>query len=88
MTRWQSCKARLSINEISEDVYTAVEHRDLEDSEKSDSSDSEYISDNEWSSKNEPEDAEDKEGSQMDEKPSTVQKKKKKKAQTGKPSGD
>lgn len=44
----------LGINEISEDVYTAVEHSDSEDSEKSDSSDSEYISDDEQKSKNEP----------------------------------
>ncbi|XP_054579759.1 MYND-type zinc finger-containing chromatin reader ZMYND8 [Eptesicus fuscus] len=62
----ESCKAQLGINEISEDVYTAVEHSDSEDSEKSDSSDSEYISDDEQKSKNEPEDVEDKEGAPMD----------------------
>ncbi|XP_072800448.1 MYND-type zinc finger-containing chromatin reader ZMYND8 isoform X15 [Vicugna pacos] len=71
----ESCKAQLGINEISEDVYTAVEHSDSEDSEKSDSSDSEYMSDDEQKSKNEPEDAEDKEGAQMDKEPSTVKKK-------------
>ncbi|XP_049724732.1 protein kinase C-binding protein 1 isoform X21 [Elephas maximus indicus] len=71
----ESCKAQLGINEISEDVYTAVEHSDSEDSEKSDSSDSEYVSDEDQKSKNEPEDAEDKEGSQMDKEPSAVKKK-------------
>ncbi|XP_032119500.1 protein kinase C-binding protein 1 isoform X8 [Sapajus apella] len=71
----ESCKAQLGINEISEDVYTAVEHSDSEDSEKSDSSDSEYISDEEQKAKNEPEDAEDKEGCQMDKEPSAVKKK-------------
>ncbi|XP_045300304.1 protein kinase C-binding protein 1 isoform X20 [Leopardus geoffroyi] len=71
----ESCKAQLGINEISEDVYTAVEHSDSEESEKSDSSDSEYISDDEQKSKNEPEDAEDKEGSRVDKEPSAVKKK-------------
>ncbi|KAM5220656.1 MYND-type zinc finger-containing chromatin reader ZMYND8 isoform 46-T49 [Hipposideros larvatus] len=71
----ESCKAQLGINEISEDVYTAVEHSDSEDSEKSDSSDSEYISDDEQKSKNEPEDADDKEGIQMDKEPSALKKK-------------
>ncbi|XP_022350513.1 protein kinase C-binding protein 1 isoform X9 [Enhydra lutris kenyoni] len=71
----ESCKAQLGINEISEDVYTAVEHSDSEDSEKSDSSDSEYISDDEQKSKNEPEDTEDKEGSRVDKEPSAVKKK-------------
>uniref|UniRef100_A0A286Y144 Zinc finger MYND-type containing 8 n=1 Tax=Cavia porcellus TaxID=10141 RepID=A0A286Y144_CAVPO len=71
----ESCKAQLGINEISEDVYTAVEHSDSEDSEKSDSSDSEYISDDEQKTKNEPEDTEDKEGSRMDKEPSAVKKK-------------
>uniref|UniRef100_A0A8D2AU90 Zinc finger MYND-type containing 8 n=1 Tax=Sciurus vulgaris TaxID=55149 RepID=A0A8D2AU90_SCIVU len=71
----ESCKAQLGINEISEDVYTAVEHSDSEDSEKSDSSDSEYISDDEQKSKNEPEDAEDKEGSGMDKEPPAAKKK-------------
>ncbi|XP_006921953.1 protein kinase C-binding protein 1 isoform X12 [Pteropus alecto] len=71
----ESCKAQLGINEISEDVYTAVERSDSEDSEKSDSSDSEYISDDEQKSKNEPEDAEDKEGRQMDKEPSALKKK-------------
>ncbi|XP_045688790.1 protein kinase C-binding protein 1 isoform X8 [Phyllostomus hastatus] len=71
----ESCKAQLGINEISEDVYTAVEHSDSEDSEKSDSSDSEYISDDEQKSKNEPEDAEDKEGSRLDKELSAAKKK-------------
>ncbi|XP_058418530.1 MYND-type zinc finger-containing chromatin reader ZMYND8 isoform X11 [Diceros bicornis minor] len=71
----ESCKAQLGINEISEDVYTAVEHSDSEDSEKSDSSDSEFISDEEQKSKNEPEEAEDKEGSRVDKEPSAVKKK-------------
>ncbi|XP_021574018.1 protein kinase C-binding protein 1 isoform X2 [Carlito syrichta] len=71
----ESCKAQLGINEISEDVYTAVEHSDSEDSEKSDSSDSEYLSDDEQKSKNEPEDTEDKDGSRMDKEPSAVKKK-------------
>ncbi|XP_004273000.1 protein kinase C-binding protein 1 isoform X17 [Orcinus orca] len=71
----ESCKAQLGINEISEDVYTAVEHSDSEDSEKSDSSGSDSISDEEQRSKNEPEDAEDKEDAQMDKEPSAVKKK-------------
>ncbi|XP_053527082.1 protein kinase C-binding protein 1 isoform X21 [Artibeus jamaicensis] len=71
----ESCKAQLGINEISEDVYTAVEHSDSEDSEKSESSDSEYISDDEQKSKNEPEDTEDKEGSRMDKELSAAKKK-------------
>ncbi|XP_077023729.1 MYND-type zinc finger-containing chromatin reader ZMYND8 isoform X4 [Tamandua tetradactyla] len=71
----ESCKAQLGINEISEDVYTAVEHSDSEDSEKSDSSDSEYISDDGQKSKNEPEDAEDKESTRMDKEPPSVKKK-------------
>ncbi|ELW48255.1 Protein kinase C-binding protein 1 [Tupaia chinensis] len=71
----ESCKAQLGINEISEDVYTAVEHSDSEDSEKSDSSDSEYISDEEQKSKNEPEDTEDRESSRMDKEPSAMKKK-------------
>lgn len=65
----------LGINEISEDVYTAVERSDSEDSEKSDSSDSEYISDDEQKSKDEPGDAEDKEGGQVDKEPSALKKK-------------
>lgn len=70
----ESCKAQLGINEISADVYTAVEHSDSEDSEKSDSSDSEYISDEE-KPKNEPDDPEDKEGGQGDKEPPAVKKK-------------
>ncbi|XP_008825672.2 protein kinase C-binding protein 1 isoform X17 [Nannospalax galili] len=65
----ESCKAQLGINEISEDVYTAVEHSDSEDSEKSESSDSEYASDDGPKSKNEPEDPEDKEAPAAKKKP-------------------
>ncbi|NWJ08446.1 PKCB1 protein, partial [Crypturellus undulatus] len=61
----ESCKAQLGINEISEAVYTAVEHSDSEDSEKSDTSDSEY-SDEDQKSKNDQEDGEDKEGARSD----------------------
>ncbi|XP_029470499.1 protein kinase C-binding protein 1 isoform X8 [Rhinatrema bivittatum] len=57
----ESCKQQLGINEISEDVYTAVEHSDSEESEKSDTSDSEYVSDEEQKSKNEQEDGDEKE---------------------------
>ncbi|XP_075384774.1 MYND-type zinc finger-containing chromatin reader ZMYND8 isoform X14 [Tenrec ecaudatus] len=71
----ESCKAQLGINEISEDVYTAVEHSDSEDSEKSDSSDSEFISDDEQKSKNEPEDADDKEDGPLDKEPAAGKKK-------------
>ncbi|XP_057557261.1 MYND-type zinc finger-containing chromatin reader ZMYND8 isoform X15 [Hippopotamus amphibius kiboko] len=71
----ESCKAQLGINEISEDVYTAVEHSDSEDSEKSDSSGSDSISDEEQRSKNEPAEAEDKEEAQMDKEPSAGKKK-------------
>ncbi|XP_006881671.1 PREDICTED: protein kinase C-binding protein 1 isoform X8 [Elephantulus edwardii] len=71
----ESCKAQLGINEISEDVYTAVEHSDSEDSEKSDSSDSESVTDDEQKSKNEPEDVEEKEGSRGDKEPPAVKKK-------------
>ncbi|XP_004636114.1 protein kinase C-binding protein 1 isoform X6 [Octodon degus] len=71
----ESCKAQLGINEISEDVYTAVEHSDSEDSEKSDSSDSEYISDDEQKTKNEAEDPEDKDGNGVDKEASGGKKK-------------
>lgn len=63
------------INEISEDVYTAVEHSDSEDSEKSESSDSEYVSDEEQKPKNEPEDPEDKEGSRVDKEAPAIKRK-------------
>uniref|UniRef100_A0A6I8P8W2 Zinc finger MYND-type containing 8 n=1 Tax=Ornithorhynchus anatinus TaxID=9258 RepID=A0A6I8P8W2_ORNAN len=63
------------INEISEDVYTAVEHSDSEDSEKSDTSDSEYITDDEQKSKNEQEDGEEKESGRTDKESSTMKKK-------------
>ncbi|XP_075032540.1 MYND-type zinc finger-containing chromatin reader ZMYND8 isoform X3 [Mixophyes fleayi] len=49
----ESCKAQLGINEIPDDAYTAVEHSDSEESEKTDSSDSEYVSDEEQKPKNE-----------------------------------
>ncbi|XP_036605309.1 protein kinase C-binding protein 1 isoform X5 [Trichosurus vulpecula] len=71
----ESCKAQLGINEISEDVYTAVEHSDSEDSEKSDSSDSEYISDDEQKTKVEQEETEDKESSRTDKDSATLKKK-------------
>nr|XP_048675471.1 protein kinase C-binding protein 1 isoform X5 [Caretta caretta] len=65
----------LGINEISEDVYNAVEHSDSEDSEKSDTSDSEYISDDEQKSKNDQEDGEDKESGKSDRESLTMKKK-------------
>ncbi|XP_050773221.1 protein kinase C-binding protein 1 isoform X2 [Gopherus flavomarginatus] len=71
----ESCKAQLGINEISEDVYNAVEHSDSEDSEKSDTSDSEYISDDEQKSKNDQEDGEDKESGKSDKESLTMKKK-------------
>ncbi|XP_077892728.1 LOW QUALITY PROTEIN: MYND-type zinc finger-containing chromatin reader ZMYND8-like [Ictidomys tridecemlineatus] len=71
----ESCKAQLGINEISEDVYTAVERSDSGDSENSESSDSEYLSDDEHKSKNEPEDAEDKDGSVLEKEPPAAKKK-------------
>uniref|UniRef100_A0A8C3SBG7 Zinc finger MYND-type containing 8 n=1 Tax=Chelydra serpentina TaxID=8475 RepID=A0A8C3SBG7_CHESE len=71
----ESCKAQLGINEISEDVYNAVEHSDTEDSEKSDTSDSEYISDDEQKSKNDQEDGEDKESGKSDKESLTMKKK-------------
>ncbi|XP_063814987.1 MYND-type zinc finger-containing chromatin reader ZMYND8 isoform X7 [Pseudophryne corroboree] len=49
----ESCKAQLGINEIPDDAYAAVEHSDSEESEKTDSSDSEYVSDEEQKPKNE-----------------------------------
>uniref|UniRef100_A0A3Q0RSS7 Zinc finger MYND-type containing 8 n=1 Tax=Amphilophus citrinellus TaxID=61819 RepID=A0A3Q0RSS7_AMPCI len=48
----ESCKAQLGIDEISVDVYKGVEHSDSEDTDKSDSSDSEYASDEEQKTKN------------------------------------
>ncbi|XP_008280098.1 protein kinase C-binding protein 1-like isoform X3 [Stegastes partitus] len=56
----ESCKAQLGIDEISEDVYKAVDHSDSEDSEKSDSSDSEYLSDEEHKPKSTAQDNKDK----------------------------
>ncbi|XP_062060290.1 MYND-type zinc finger-containing chromatin reader ZMYND8 isoform X5 [Lepus europaeus] len=70
----ESCKAQLGINEISEDVYTAVEHSDSEDSEKSESSDSEYLSDDE-KPKAEPEPVDDKDAGRADKEPSVAKKK-------------
>uniref|UniRef100_A0A669BFQ5 Zinc finger MYND-type containing 8 n=1 Tax=Oreochromis niloticus TaxID=8128 RepID=A0A669BFQ5_ORENI len=49
----ESCKAQLGIDEISVDVYKGVEHSDSEETDKSDSSDSEYGSDEEQKTKNE-----------------------------------
>ncbi|KAM8996826.1 MYND-type zinc finger-containing chromatin reader ZMYND8 isoform 2-T2 [Ara ararauna] len=77
----ESCKAQLGINEISEAVYTAVEHSDSEDSEKSDTSDSEY-SDEDQKSKNDQEDGEDKEGTRSDKESLSLKKKPKPPAQT------
>uniref|UniRef100_A0A8C5IDE5 Zinc finger MYND-type containing 8 n=1 Tax=Junco hyemalis TaxID=40217 RepID=A0A8C5IDE5_JUNHY len=76
----ESCKAQLGINEISEAVYTAVEHSDSEDSEKSDTSDSEY-SDEDQKSKNDQEDGEDKEGARSDKESLSLKKKPKPPAQ-------
>ncbi|XP_031362386.1 MYND-type zinc finger-containing chromatin reader ZMYND8 isoform X4 [Lonchura striata] len=76
----ESCKAQLGINEISEAVYTAVEHSDSEDSEKSDTSDSEY-SDEDQKSKNDQEDGEDKEGARSDKESLSLKKKPKLPAQ-------
>ncbi|XP_042739533.1 protein kinase C-binding protein 1 isoform X10 [Lagopus leucura] len=76
----ESCKAQLGINEISEAVYTAVEHSDSEDSEKSDTSDSEY-SDEDQKSKNDQEDGEDKEGTRSDKESLSLKKKPKPPAQ-------
>lgn len=56
----ESCKAQLGIDEISEDVYKGVDHSDTEDSEKSDSSDSEYLSDEEHKPKSSAQDDKDK----------------------------
>lgn len=71
---------QLGINEISEAVYTAVEHSDSEDSEKSDTSDSEY-SDEDQKSKNDQEDGEDKEGTRSDKESLSLKKKPKPPAQ-------
>ncbi|NXD75285.1 PKCB1 protein, partial [Halcyon senegalensis] len=76
----ESCKAQLGINEISEAVYTAVEHSDSEDSEKSDTSDSEY-SDEDQKSKNDQEDGDDKEGTRSDKESLSLKKKTKPPAQ-------
>lgn len=70
----------IGINEISEAVYTAVEHSDSEDSEKSDTSDSEY-SDEDQKSKNDQEDGEDKEGTRSDKESLNLKKKPKPQAQ-------
>ncbi|KAM5125601.1 LOW QUALITY PROTEIN: MYND-type zinc finger-containing chromatin reader ZMYND8-like [Callospermophilus lateralis] len=67
----ESCKAQLGINEVSEDVYTTVEHSDSEDSKMSDSSNS----DDEQKYKNELEDAEDKDGSMLDKETPAAKKK-------------
>ncbi|CAG6021676.1 unnamed protein product [Menidia menidia] len=56
----ESCKAQLGIDEISEDVYKDVDHSDSEDSEKFESSDSEYISDEEHKPKSSAQDDKDK----------------------------
>ncbi|XP_047446361.1 protein kinase C-binding protein 1-like isoform X5 [Mugil cephalus] len=53
----ESCKAQLGIDEISDDVYKDVDHSD---SEESDSSDSEYLSDEEHKPKSSSQDDKDK----------------------------
>uniref|UniRef100_UPI00398EE4E6 MYND-type zinc finger-containing chromatin reader ZMYND8 isoform X5 n=1 Tax=Pristiophorus japonicus TaxID=55135 RepID=UPI00398EE4E6 len=58
----ESCKAQLGINEISEDVDAGAEHSDSEDSEKSDTTDSEYASDEGPKLNNGQEEGEEKEG--------------------------
>ncbi|TNN40898.1 Protein kinase C-binding protein 1 [Liparis tanakae] len=50
----------LGIDEISEDVYKGVDHSDSDDSEKTDSSDSEYLSDEEHKPKSSAQDDQDK----------------------------
>ncbi|XP_056278613.1 MYND-type zinc finger-containing chromatin reader ZMYND8-like isoform X2 [Pseudoliparis swirei] len=56
----ESCKAQLGIDDISEDVYKGVDHSDSDDSEKTDSSDSEYLSDEEHKPKSSVQDDQDK----------------------------
>lgn len=81
MSAWNVLSSLLlGINEISEAVYTAVEHSDSEDSEKSDTSDSEY-SDEDQKSKNDQEDGEDKEGTRSDKESLSIKKKPKPPAQ-------
>ncbi|XP_038659488.1 protein kinase C-binding protein 1 isoform X2 [Scyliorhinus canicula] len=58
----ESCKAQLGINEIAEDVDAGAEHSDSDDSEKSDTSDSEYASDEGPKLNNGQEEGEEKEG--------------------------
>ncbi|XP_048405828.2 MYND-type zinc finger-containing chromatin reader ZMYND8 isoform X11 [Stegostoma tigrinum] len=58
----ESCKAQLGINEIAEDVDGGPEHSDSEDSEKSDTTDSEYASDEGPKLNNGQEEGEEKEG--------------------------
>ncbi|XP_069740300.1 MYND-type zinc finger-containing chromatin reader ZMYND8 isoform X8 [Narcine bancroftii] len=62
----ENCKAQLGINEITEDVDAGAEHSDSEDSEKSDTSDSEYVSDEGPKLNNGQEEREDKEGTRSE----------------------
>uniref|UniRef100_A0A8C7YX64 Zinc finger, MYND-type containing 8 n=1 Tax=Oryzias sinensis TaxID=183150 RepID=A0A8C7YX64_9TELE len=57
----ESCKAQLGIDEISVDAYKGVEHSDSEDTDKSDSSESDYASDEEQNTKGDQDTANDKE---------------------------
>ncbi|XP_024125846.1 protein kinase C-binding protein 1 isoform X2 [Oryzias melastigma] len=57
----ESCKAQLGIDEISVDAYKGVEHSDSEDSDKSESTESDYASDEEQKTKADQDSANDKE---------------------------
>ncbi|XP_044152195.1 protein kinase C-binding protein 1-like isoform X3 [Bufo gargarizans] len=76
----ESCKAQLGINEIPDDPDATVEHSDSEESEKTDSSDSEYGSDEEQKSKNYEEEKESVKEKELP--PSSVKKKSKPSIQT------
>ncbi|XP_067856442.1 MYND-type zinc finger-containing chromatin reader ZMYND8 isoform X10 [Heptranchias perlo] len=71
----ESCKAQLGINEISEDVDAGAEHSDSEDSEKSDTTDSEYASDEGPKLNNGQEEGEEKEGTRNEKDSPFVKKK-------------
>ncbi|XP_072412466.1 MYND-type zinc finger-containing chromatin reader ZMYND8 isoform X10 [Chiloscyllium punctatum] len=71
----ESCKAQLGINEITEDVDGGPEHSDSEDSEKSDTTDSEYASDEGPKLNNGQEEGEEKEGTRSEKDSPFVKKK-------------
>ncbi|XP_078092897.1 MYND-type zinc finger-containing chromatin reader ZMYND8 isoform X22 [Mustelus asterias] len=71
----ESCKAQLGINEIAEDVDAGAEHSDSEDSEKSDTSESEYASDEGPKLNNGQEEGEEKEGARSEKDSPFVKKK-------------